>query len=281
MYDKSAIKNAADILTVANHIGIPVRTVGKRPQILCPCHDDEHFGSCFVNPVKKTFHCYACGADGDVFYMVQAKLNVSFNDALTIVADTCGGAERFAVKRPDRPLPKKGEFIPYLDQQFLGICNNSVYRETAYYETEEAYDAVYGADAHMNARRQYSEDGYVDGYIATSYETSSPLYELYASDEYAYRNLVDDFCRRKISQYQNVLALFRQREIADDDLRGVVKTIRSSRITQSEIESQIAEQIARARRISLKYGNGKAISVLRGTGNSNIRKEHSYTAHPA
>lgn len=48
---------------------------------LCPFHDDRH-PSLTVNPARKTYHCFACGAHGDVIDFIRRAENLGFEEAV-------------------------------------------------------------------------------------------------------------------------------------------------------------------------------------------------------
>ena len=62
---------------------------------LCPFHKEKS-PSFSVHAVRQFFHCFGCGVSGDVFTFVSKMENVSFPEAVRIVAQKCG-----------IPLPKK------------------------------------------------------------------------------------------------------------------------------------------------------------------------------
>jgi DNA primase len=62
----------------------PNRHVG-----LCPFHD-ERTPSFGIDPVQKLYHCFGCGASGDVFTFVQETEGVDFKGALELLADRYG-----------------------------------------------------------------------------------------------------------------------------------------------------------------------------------------------
>lgn len=51
----------------------------------CPFHT-EKTGSFSVNDEKKFYHCFGCGAHGDIFKFVQDSENISFNEAVQSLA---------------------------------------------------------------------------------------------------------------------------------------------------------------------------------------------------
>jgi DNA primase len=53
---------------------------------LCPFHD-ERTPSFGIDPVEKLYHCFGCGAGGDVFKFVMDTESVGFVEALELLAD--------------------------------------------------------------------------------------------------------------------------------------------------------------------------------------------------
>ena len=58
---------------------------------LCPFHS-ERSPSFSVSPGKQIFHCFGCGAGGDVFSFIEQYENLSFSEALKLLADRAGVA---------------------------------------------------------------------------------------------------------------------------------------------------------------------------------------------
>lgn len=83
---------------------IPIRHIKRRYKICCPFHK-ERTPSCEVNPKKGVYHCYGCGASGDVFSLVANEENLDlsnwqdFQRAAKIIADI--GKVRLKLKAMD------------------------------------------------------------------------------------------------------------------------------------------------------------------------------------
>ncbi|MEZ0209190.1 MAG: CHC2 zinc finger domain-containing protein [Candidatus Paceibacterota bacterium] len=60
---------------------------------LCPFHD-EKTPSFSVTDMKSFFHCFGCGQNGNVFDFLQKHLDMSFEEAVLLVAD------EYAIKVP-------------------------------------------------------------------------------------------------------------------------------------------------------------------------------------
>lgn len=64
-----------------------VKQVGNRYQALCPLHNDKKSPSLSISRDKQLFHCFGCGAGGNVIHFVMAMENLDFMDALKLLAD--------------------------------------------------------------------------------------------------------------------------------------------------------------------------------------------------
>jgi DNA primase len=90
-----SVKQQADIVKVIEQY-IRLRKAGAvNYSGLCPFHKEKS-PSFSVHAVRQFYHCFGCGVSGDVFSFVVKIENVSFPEAVRIVAQKCG-----------IPLPKK------------------------------------------------------------------------------------------------------------------------------------------------------------------------------
>jgi len=89
------VKQQADIVKVIEGY-IRLRKAGAQNyQGLCPFHKEKS-PSFSVHAVRQFYHCFGCQASGDVFSFVEKIENVTFPEAVRIVAGKCG-----------IPLPKR------------------------------------------------------------------------------------------------------------------------------------------------------------------------------
>ncbi len=85
---KEEIKRRIDIVELISQY-VPLQRAGRRFRALCPFHQ-EKTPSFFVDPVAGYWHCFGCGAGGDVFSFVQQIEGVSFPEAGERLAERCG-----------------------------------------------------------------------------------------------------------------------------------------------------------------------------------------------
>jgi DNA primase len=80
------LKQQADIVRVVGEY-VTLRKAGAQNFIgLCPFHQ-EKTPSMSVHASRQFFHCFGCGASGDVFSFVQKIENITFPEAVRLIAD--------------------------------------------------------------------------------------------------------------------------------------------------------------------------------------------------
>ena len=113
------IKQQADMLAIVGQYTW-LRRSGRQCVGLCPLHSESR-PSFYVDPERKLFHCFGCGAGGDLFDFFMAVEGCSFYEALKIAADfrcrNLGGATEARRFLPSRG--SRGGFAP----QTGGACH--------------------------------------------------------------------------------------------------------------------------------------------------------------
>jgi len=90
-FDETAaarVKDAADIVSVIGRY-VTLSRSGSGHKGLCPFHS-EKTPSFHVSASRKAYHCFGCGAGGDVFTFMMNFLGISFRDALEELAAEYG-----------------------------------------------------------------------------------------------------------------------------------------------------------------------------------------------
>lgn len=82
------IKERIDIVSLIG-AQVALKKSGRSLKGLCPFHP-EKTPSFYVFPDKENFHCFGCGANGDIFTYVMRTQNLSFGDALRLLAERAG-----------------------------------------------------------------------------------------------------------------------------------------------------------------------------------------------
>jgi DNA primase len=84
-----SLKAQADIVKIIEEYVRLRKTGAQNYSGLCPFHKEKS-PSFSVQAVKQFYHCFGCGLSGDVFSFIERIENVSFPEAVRIVAQKCG-----------------------------------------------------------------------------------------------------------------------------------------------------------------------------------------------
>src|SRR5260221_4901227 len=86
---KETVRQQADIVRVIGDY-IQLKKAGAQNFIgLCPFHG-EKTPSFSVHATRQFFHCFGCGKSGDVFAFVQEREQISFPEAIRLIAEKVG-----------------------------------------------------------------------------------------------------------------------------------------------------------------------------------------------
>ena len=125
------VQDKSDIVAVISRY-IPLKKLGRNYKALCPFHN-EKTPSFIVSPDKQIYHCFGCGAEGNVFSFLMRYEKEEFPEAVEMLAEEAG-----------IPMPhsaaQKGERASFANQlykinelasQFFcaSLANNSIAKE--------------------------------------------------------------------------------------------------------------------------------------------------------
>lgn len=82
------VKEGNDVVDVISEY-LQLKRTGSNFKGLCPFHN-EKTPSFVVSPSKQIFHCFGCGESGNVINFIMKYQNVSFPEALELLADRVG-----------------------------------------------------------------------------------------------------------------------------------------------------------------------------------------------
>ncbi|MFA4981239.1 MAG: DNA primase [Candidatus Omnitrophota bacterium] len=97
------IQEKTDIVeTISRYI--PMKKVGRNYKTTCPFHN-EKTPSFIVSPDKQIYHCFGCGAGGNVFSFVMKYENMQFPEVVEMLAQRAGVAlPRVPGRKGDDPI---------------------------------------------------------------------------------------------------------------------------------------------------------------------------------
>ncbi len=101
------IRQHADIVAVISEY-VALEQAGKNYKGCCPFHQ-EKTPSFFVSPERQTYHCYGCGAGGNVFSFLMNYEKYSFPEAVYILA------RRLGIRLPEQTSDKEPQQLQRTD----------------------------------------------------------------------------------------------------------------------------------------------------------------------
>src|SRR5580693_8104649 len=126
------VKQQADIVRVIGEY-VRLKKSGANFTGLCPFHQEKS-PSFAVHPVKQIYHCFGCGAGGDVFKFVMEMEKSPFPEAIRTVAEKCG----IAIPKPRERSPEERRE----NQQRSALVE--MHRETAAFFSRALHDSSEG-----------------------------------------------------------------------------------------------------------------------------------------
>ncbi|ANE40865.1 DNA primase [Fervidobacterium ngatamarikiense] len=129
------IREKNDIVEVISEY-VNLQKVGSNYRGLCPFHL-ETTPSFYVSPQKKIFHCFGCGASGDVIKFVQEIENISYVEAVRKLGERVGITVSFTEE--DEVRTKYYAFYKELHQLYKSRLSQN--QNVIEYLKKRGYDA--------------------------------------------------------------------------------------------------------------------------------------------
>lgn len=126
------VNQTVSALDYAKAIGIPV---GRNGFARCFMHSGDNTGSLKLYPGTGGWHCYGCGAHGDVVELARQFYNLSFHDAILKVSEDIG-----------IPLPVRDRYQKKLtveQEQAIRTANKEKALIEAQQQADEQIEAQY------------------------------------------------------------------------------------------------------------------------------------------
>jgi len=113
-----------DIMTVMDSEGIELKRRGRDFWACCPFHADKS-PSFKVSPERQSFHCFGCGAHGDVFDFTMTQRGIPFKEALRVL-----GVRRGRSVKPDPAAQRRRvlvkSFRAWQRAYYYKLCDESI-----------------------------------------------------------------------------------------------------------------------------------------------------------
>ena len=116
------IRNSVNIVDIIKEY-VPLTSKGKNFFGVCPFHED-HAPSMSVSSDKQIYRCFSCGAAGNVFTFVKDYENVSFLEAVSIVAKKAGISFDYHDNFESKPINKFSNLFKILSDASKFYQNN-------------------------------------------------------------------------------------------------------------------------------------------------------------
>jgi len=136
------IRERADIAEVIGDY-VTLKRAGANLKGVCPFHADSD-PSFNVNPARQFYHCFGCGASGDVFKFLQQVEGLQFMEAVERLAG------KFGVELPARPMSPEAKTAE--DRARAEVKRRLYIVEEAAAFFEEQCKTANGASAMLTAR---------------------------------------------------------------------------------------------------------------------------------
>jgi hypothetical protein len=248
--DVAQLKNDTDVYAVIEALGLQTEKRGLLMSILCPSHNDQHFGSCFIS--EKGYKCYSCGAHGDIIKLVQASKDVSFPEAIEFIAHLNGGSDKYQIS--DKQSAWHPATISSAERKAIGLPSDPVFVKVA-----ESHTRIpeYNSGAY---RTELMPDSAYHGayrYSVMQLAAHNPMRALQEANPAIYRKTIQIKCDETIAKYTQLSEQIQSPEHCNGEEQEAINAL-IARIGRTAALAELNKLIAYAQKISEKHIRNKA-----------------------
>jgi DNA primase len=169
--DVAAIRAAHAIESVVAASGVALRPSGRGFMACCPFHVDDRNPSMSVGGVEGRYHCFACGAGGDVIDYVARFNGIGFHDAAERLTSGAPFTHRVASPVPIRRAPHDGPVLDRTPAKRLYEVNELAWKYFTEHPNMVAAEQYMLAERRIDVRaiRSVTEGGPVVGFAPSSW----------------------------------------------------------------------------------------------------------------
>ena len=198
------IRNRNDIVDVISQY-VTLKRSGRNFFGLCPFHK-EKTPSFSVSPDKQIFHCFGCGAGGNVIHFISKIENVDFKESLEILAEKAG----ITLPTLENSVDSK--------KQFLKEKVYEINKEAALYYHETLYKEI-SKPAQEYVKKRKLDNKTLKDYTIGYAPINSNLYKILKSKGYTDEEILASDLINKVGN--NFIDRFKNRLIFPiQDVRG-------------------------------------------------------------
>jgi DNA primase len=165
------IKSRIDIVEFISDY-VPLKKAGQNYKGLCPFHT-EKTPSFMVSQAKQIFHCFGCGAGGDVVSFLMKHENYSFSEAIRYIAKKAGikisdfQVDKNLSAKRERILQINEDAMKFFQQNLHGSKTAVSYLRNRGIEKEslEKFSLGYALNERDGLFRHMKKAGYTDSHL--------------------------------------------------------------------------------------------------------------------
>lgn len=194
---KGTLSDAIAMVTtmdIVESFGVPYEEKRGKIYLLCPGHDDRHFGSCYIDKNDDGYYCYVCSEHVPKWEMVLLLNGRNKTEAAKWFFQMAGLTP--VKENKQDPYKKAQRLIKKVNQY---VNNKPIYSDI---KSCDKIESSYGRN--INGEYLYSELSVTD-----------PLVDIYKKDKHAFQEFVCQLLETKKKKFNRALQKFQHSKNGD------------------------------------------------------------------